>query len=813
MNCINNFHHIKIQLLLAVVFCCSPFFISAQQVKITDITTLEPLENVMIIRKNPDVIRITNTKGVADISEFAGADTIVMERIGYQRKIISYKKLVAAGLTTGLYPASYSLGEILVAASRFEEKREDIPVQIASISASEIKNSNQQTTADLLQHTGNIMVQKSQAGGGSPIIRGFEANKVLIVVDGVRMNNAIYRGGHLQNVISVDQFGLEKLEIIFGPGSVVYGSDALGGVMHFYTRKPVLSSRYSGVSVNGNAFTRYSSANTEMSAGVLVNIGAKYLASLTSISLSRFGDLRAGKNRNPAYGDWGRRDFVQDFINDRDTMIPNDDYSLQKHSGYDQVGLLQKFLYSRTDSLTHTLNFQFTTTNDIPRYDRLTEVNDAGIFTSAEWYYGPQTRIHTAYEFKYGYSHRLFDHLSVISAWQHILESRHNRRFGSSNLLHREESLDIFSLNIDFEKRIKKHELRYGTEITYNNLNSSANSENIFTGIRKPLDTRYPDGGSEIKAGGIYVTHTYEFSKKYILTSGLRYSLHQLVATFSDTTFYKIPVRDVSQRSEALSGSLGLIYMPGFDWRFRLIGSTGFRAPNVDDLAKIFESQQGEVIVPNPDLKPEYTYNAEIGISKMIAEHLFVEGTTWYTLYQEAITTGNFTFNGSDSILYEGTLSQVKANVNAGEAYLYGFSASLNADLSQTVSLQSSINYTYGRIKTDSVDYPLDHIPPITGKTALNVSIQKFRGSFYMIYHGFKKIRDYNLVGEDNIDNATPFGTPDWMTLNISGNYTLHKNLSLQLAVENILDKHYRVFASGISAPGRNFIIALRGTF
>ncbi|MDQ3050111.1 MAG: TonB-dependent receptor [Bacteroidota bacterium] len=792
---------------------CAPFFSTAQQVKITDITTMEPLENVMIIRKNPDVIRISNVKGQADISEFKDADTIVIERIGYQRKIVSFQKLVAAGFTTELYPASYSLGEILIAASRFEEKREDIPVQIASISASEIKNSNQQTTADLLQHTGNIMVQKSQAGGGSPIIRGFEANKVLIVMDGVRMNNAIYRGGHLQNVISVDQFGLEKLEIIFGPGSVVYGSDALGGVMHFYTRKPVRASRDSGLDVNGSAFTRFSSANTEMSAGMLLNIGAKNFASLTSVSLSRFGDLRAGKNRNPAYGDWGRRDFVQDFINNSDTMVRNDDYTIQKYSGYDQVGVMQKFLFSRNDSVSHILNFQFTTTNDIPRYDRLTEVDDNGVFTSAEWYYGPQTRIHTAYEFKYGFSHRLFDHLSVIAAWQHILESRHNRRFGNSNLLHREELLDIFSINIDFEKRIRKHELRYGTEISYNNLNSTAYAENIFTGIPSPLDTRYPDGGSEIKAGGVYVTHTYEFNKKYILTSGLRYSLHLLDATFDDTTFYKIPVREVSQRSGALSGSLGLIYMPGFDWRFRIIGSTGFRAPNVDDLAKIFESQQGEVIVPNPDLKPEYTYNAEVGISKMIFDQLFVEGTAWYTLYREAITIGDFTFNGNDSILYDGTLSRVKANINAGEAYLYGFSASLNADLSQVISLQSSVNYTYGRIKTDSLDYPLDHIPPVIGKTALNVSIQKFKGSFYLIYHGFKKIRDYNLVGEDNIDNATPFGTPDWMTLNVSGNYTLHKNISLQLAIENILDKHYRVFASGISAPGRNFIIALRGTF
>ena len=135
----------------------------------------------------------------------------------------------------------YDLNEIVVSASRFEEKRANVPQQMMMIKQKDIKFLSQPTSAELLQSSGQVLVQKSQLGGGSPILRGFEANKVLLVVDGIRMNNAIYRGGHLQNIISIDNSMLEKVEVIYGPGSVVYGSDALGGVIHFHTLKPQLS--------------------------------------------------------------------------------------------------------------------------------------------------------------------------------------------------------------------------------------------------------------------------------------------------------------------------------------------------------------------------------------------------------------------------------------------------------------------------------------------------------------------------------------------------------------------------------------------
>lgn len=122
-----------------------------------------------------------------------------------------------------------SLNETVVAASRGSQARTAVAQQVRVIRRTEIERMNAPSTADLLSNTGQVFVQKSQQGGGSPVIRGFEASRVLLVVDGVRMNNAIYRAGHLQNVITMDNAALDRAEVLFGPASTVYGTDALGG--------------------------------------------------------------------------------------------------------------------------------------------------------------------------------------------------------------------------------------------------------------------------------------------------------------------------------------------------------------------------------------------------------------------------------------------------------------------------------------------------------------------------------------------------------------------------------------------------------
>lgn len=782
----------------------------AQTITIIDHETNEPLERVTLMCESPSAFTTTNEKGQADISVFKGAEKIEIRMLGYKTEILSYAAIKKSGFTVQLVLTGVSVDEVVISASKFEERQADVVQTIQVMRSSQLQSMNQTSMADIVTGTGNIMVQKSQLGGGSPIIRGFEANKVLMVVDGVRMNNAIYRGGHLQNVITLDNSIMERVEVVYGPGSVVYGSDALGGVMHFYTKNPELSAGDSTV-VKAGAYARYFSAAKGMAAHADVSVGGKRFGSLTSFTYSDFGDLMQGAIRNPFYGNFGSRPWYVERFGDRDSTIVNSDSNLQVGSAYKQYDVLQKFMFRQSAKITHLLNFQYSTSSDIPRYDRLTQWSN-GHPKYGEWYYGPQKRLFASYSLLLG-SGSFYDNAKIILGYQNIEESRNTRRFNSTSLGHQIEQLDIFTLNADFDKLLGKNEIRYGAEAFFNKVNSTANDEDIITGTSTPSETRYPDGGSTMSSFALYGTHSWEINEKFILNDGLRLTYIGLTSNFIDKTFFPFPYDEVNQNNMAVNGNIGLIYMPGLDWRLTANLSSGFRAPNVDDMSKVFESVPGSVIVPNPDLKPEYTYNGELGISKTFNHRVTASILGYYTLYQNALTVAPTQFQGQDSIMYDGELSRVTSTVNEGKAYIYGVEGRFAGNINEYLSVVASLNYTYGRIKTDTTPYPLDHIPPVFGKISLNTNRGNFRGEFFLNFSGWKRLEDYNINGEDNIENATPYGMPAWYTLNASLTYQFTKALSLQVACENILDQNYRVYASNISAPGRNFILTLRGNF
>ena len=794
----------------------------AQTVQVFNENSFAPVEGVSVYVQNNKFAGVTNNKGLIIVKTLTENDTLFFKHIGYKDALLPAKPVLEARDTCSscgeqpfmffFTPENFNLDEVVISANKFQEKKEDIPRQIEVINARDIQRNNPQTTADVLQNSGSVFVQKSQMGGGSPIIRGFETNKILLVLDGVRMNNAIYRGGHLQNIITVDDEMLQKMEIVYGPGSVIYGSDALGGVIHLFTKNPVLSPDSNGV-VSGNFSSRFSTANSERSSHLDINYGSEKWASLSSLSVHFFGDLRQGNYRPNDYGDWGKCRYVAIRKNGNDTMVKNSDINYQRRSGYNQYDLMQKFVFQPDKEHRHFFNFQFSTSSDIPRYDRLSQLLDNDTLKYADWYYGPQKRFFGSYGFEIGKKTVLYDKFHFIAGYQKIEESRHNRKFGKDNLGHRTEKLNIFSLNADWEKQVGKNEIRYGLEGQYNDVFSSAYSEDIVSGRISPLDTRYPDGGSTMSSVAAYLTHTMEFSDKFLIHDGVRYSFVSLNANFEDTSFYHFPFSQVTQNNGAFNGELGVVFKNWHKWHFALNGSSGFRAPNVDDVSKVFDSQPGEIIVPNPDLKPEYAYTGDFSVSKIFGNVFRFQSTVFYTLYKDAITTQPFQFNGADSIMYDGTMSRVVANVNAKDAYIYGGSVKVKAFILPTLWLSSSVFYTYGRIKTDTTDYPLDHIPPAYGRTSVHWSRKKLQCEFYTIYNAWKHVADYNLFGEDNFSKATPDGTPAWYTLNLSVSYRFNPTIQVQAQLENIMDLNYRPFASGISAPGRNLVVSFRANF
>lgn len=737
---------------------------------------------------------------------------------GYENTSLSEAEFKQMAPTLLIEPKSFETDGIVVTTDKFGTQQSKIAHSMRVIDSREVQLLNSQTAADLLQNSGDVFVQKSQAGGGSPNIRGFEANKVMIVIDGVRMNNAIYRGGHLQNVITIDPNMLDRTEVVFGPGSVMYGSDALGGVMNFITRKPALGAP-GKPNIGGNALLRGASANREKTAHLDFNLGFEQIGFLTSITATDYDDLRSGRNHPADYPEFGKRFWHVDRIGGIDSIVQQreDEAHIQRFSGYTQYDFLQKvhFVHKRIP-LSHTANFQFSTSSDVPRYDRLTQLSDT-LPQYADWHYGPQKRLFGMYKATMGKMEGIgfFDVARLTLAYQDIEESRINRRYRRVDERHRIENVQVYSANFDAEKGFgEQHKLDYGLELSLNRVQSRAFTRNVEDGTEGPLDTRYPDGGSVMRFMAAYASWRWEPVKdRLYVNAGARLNDVYLRARFEDKSFFPFLQDEVEQRAIAPSGSLGLIYMPTGGWRFNLLAATGFRAPNVDDIGKTFDSSPGNVIVPNPGLKPEYTYNGEIGVQKTFANKLRIRVAVFGTRYDDALVVRDFSLNGQDSILYDSTLSRVQANVNAGQAVLRGGSFNFDWEIIDGLSLDQTLTLLKGTDISNDSTIPLDHIPPLFGRTMLKYERRKFSAQLYAIYNGRKPIEAYSPSGEDNQKFAPADGMPAWWTLNTKFSYVFNKHLRLQFGVENLLDRHYRVFASGISAPGRNFILALRAGF
>lgn len=696
------------------------------------------------------------------------------------------------------------LNEVVISVNKFEQLKREQPNQIQQITNKHISFQNTPNTADLLMNSGNVFVQKSQAGGGSPVLRGFESSRVLLVIDGVRMNNAIYRAGHLQNVLRIDQSMLQSAEVLFGPSSVIYGSDALGGVIHFRSRNPEFST------TKANAYVRFASAIGEKTGHFDVNLGAKKIASLTSITYGSFGDVIQGDNRLEKYPDFGKRLFYAERIEGKDTKVTNSDYNKQIGTAYNQVDFLQKFSFKQSEKVLHTLNFQFSNTSDVPRYDRLTEVaNNLPRF--AEWYYGPEKRTMVAYHLGLKNT-KIYDNAQITAAYQDIEESRISRRFNNLNKKSQVENVKVLTFNADFQKSLGKNLFQYGFEMTNNDVISTATNLNISTNVITKADTRYPDGKNTMSSIAVYLTDQLKISEKLILNGGLRFNSVKLSAQFIDKTFFPFPYDEAKQNPSALSGNVGVVYLPTKNTKISGLFSNGFRVPNIDDLVKVFESTAGRLIVPNPDIQPEKTNNFEAAIQQKIGSFLMIEGTYFFTQFKNAIVVAPFTLNGESTVTYLGTKSNVVAAQNVREAKINGWNVAIRANLIKNLTLNSSLNNTVGVIQDDKKT-PLDHIPPMFGRTGIAYKIEKLQIELFSLYNGWKHIEDYNPDGEDNQQYATPDGMPSWWTLNLRSSYTISKNLQIQAACENILDKNYRNFASGVSAPGRNFVVTLRGGF
>ncbi len=782
----------------------------AQKIKVIDKDSGKPIEHVTVYTENGSSI-LTDKNGIANLEGFKKYNVLYFQHPAYVNKSIpkieSSDELFVVDLTERII----NIDEIVISATKWEQAKDDVPNKIVAITPSQTEFNNPQTAADLLASSGQVFIQKSQLGGGSPMIRGFAANSVLIVVDGIRMNNAIFRSGNLQNVISIDPNILDKAEVVFGPGSVIYGSDALGGVMNFSTKALKFSSQKKLLTL-GNAFIRTSTANNEKTFHADVNIAGKRFSALTSITASQYDDLKTGSQRSSDFPDFGKRKFYVETIGGEDRIVTNRDENVQVGSGYDQLNVLQKFGYKLNKNITLGYSFNFSTTSDIPRYDRLIETDDNGLPIMSEWYYGPQNWMMHSLKAKIINGQGFFDKATITLGYQNVEESRNSRNYQDPLLSVRTENVDIFTSNFDFNKTIShRSKLFYGFEGLYNKVNSSAFRRNIVDGTISSLSTRYPSGGSDYTSLATYASLQHRFSQRLTVNAGIRFSFVALTARVNDEDILDLEFDKLDIANGALNGSLGLVYSPNEKWSINWITSTGFRAPNVDDVGKVFDGANGIVTVPNPDLKPEYSHNTELTIERTFGKSLQFSGTGFVTYLNNAIVQRDFTFNGQDSILFGGELSAVEALVNAGGAVIYGGSLSLIWDISPKFSFASSLTVTTGEDLRNNE--PLRHTTPAFTKSRLQFKSKKFKGELSIITSAGRAFENLAPSERNKTHLYTSDGALAWQTLNFKSAYTFNETFQITGGVENIFDQHYRPYSSGISAPGRNFSLALRVNF
>ena len=783
----------------------------AQNVIVVNESDNQPIPGVAVFNEVKTKTAITNFDGAVNLNDFNTNDKIHFQHLSYHKIPVVKSSLQD---TLFLSPKATSLNEIVISASKFEQSKKEVPQNVISINSKSIQLSNPQTSADLLNNSGRVFVQKSQLGGGSPMIRGFSTNRLLITVDGVRLNNAIFRGGNVQNVLSINPFNVEKTEVILGSGSVIYGSDAIGGVMNFYTTTPELS-ELNTPNLNARSTVRYASANNEKTAHLDFNLGFQKWGFHSSVSVSDFGDLKMGSNGLDDY----LSPYYSESINGQDVMVSNTTPRVQKFTKFRQMHLAQKVLYKANDDLKFDLGFHYSTTSDYPRYDRLSTYDSEGVLHYAEWNYGPQGWFLANLQMtKLSSRSNLYDKIKISSAYQNFKESRINRKFNSNNRKIREENVDALSLNFDFYKSLStRSNISYGAEYIYNKVGSSAYKINIETNSLEDIATRYPNN-SRWQTLAAYLSHKYKPNSKLTVQSGIRYNYVTIDADLTENkAFYNLPFTTADLDTSALTGTLGFSWNPNpiFLWKLNL--TTAFRAPNIDDIGKIFDPHEGVVVVPNGNLKPEYAYGGELGVTINVKESVIFDCSAYYTYLENAMVRKSFHIHGLSELYYDEDMSEIQAIQNASKSWIYGFEAGLKIQFSKALKFTTQYSYVHGvQEETPGVELPVRHVAPVFGDAHLIWKYHKFQLDGFINYNGAIRSSDISSELADSLFALDAQGkpyAPSWYTLNLRSQYDFNKSLSVVGAIENITNQRYRTFSSGISAPGTNLICAINYNF
>jgi outer membrane receptor protein involved in Fe transport len=667
-------------------------------------------------------------------------------------------------VTIFLEPVVIPVDGVSVTATRFSADEFSLPIAASITSSEEFCERSSSTTAELLREEPGILVQKTTCGHGAPIVRGLIGKHVLLLYDGIRLNKSTFRFGANQYLNTIDHESLSKIEVIRGPSSVPYGSDAIGGTINLI---PIAaSSGADSLSLVPTVIGHYSSSDNGRSMHVGLRGNHRPFSSFLGITHKKRGDLRAGGH-----------------------------IGIQHPTGWEEVDLTSRIvcLLSRTTSIT--LDYVAVRQQRVPRFDKYV----SGDFS--QYIYDPQDRDLVALTFLVRTPGSVAQSLKCNLSYQHETEGRISRRSGSSVVTSDTDKISTWGGFLELSSSpVHRHWLSCGCEYYTDGIESRRTER--FDGDLRLVRPAFPDN-SRYRSAGMFIQDEYSITDKLRTTLGLRYSLFGLDSPLEE------PFGSVNENYSDLTGALALSCRFAEEFNLVLRWSRGFRAPNLNDVVVLKYSGTG-VDAPSTGLRPESCDSYEIGV-KAQAPGLKGSLFCFYSQLGDLIERkpgfydGKQFFDENGNGQKDSSEYDIFQRYNVGRSRLYGIEFDNTVSVSDVWEMRANCFWTWGENQIDSE--PLSRIPPLMGRAAIRMNLGSAHWLEVFVRAAGSQRRLSPRDKEDTrIDEN---GTASWATVNLRSRIRIGQ-LGLNATLENIADTAYKEHGSGVYSPGRNFVLSIR---
>jgi len=718
-----------------------------------------------------------------------GTYTVVVKHIAFdeEKEIIKLLNTTVLNITYYLVPKMLNMASITTTANRQQSLISESASIIQILNSDDLRIRNSvRTIPEALQQVPGVMVQKTAHGQGSPYIRGFTGFRNLFLIDGIRLNNSVFREGPNQYWNTVDQFSVGRIEILKGPGSVLYGSDAIGGVVQVLT--PVTRSSSINGLPKGQMYFRLSSAENSIVQRFEINGNVNKLFYSGGITVKDFGDLEGGK-----------------------------DVGTQPKTGYSEIDADCALSYNINSSSTVKAVYQTVNQDDVWRtHKTIYGISWEGTSTGNE---KKRSMDQDRDLFYIRYQNRLFTQISdnlIITLSYHHQEETRDRIKSSGSSEEMGLSVDTKGLNLQIEKSTTLAEIVYGIDSYFDDVNSHKYKFNSDGSLNSVAIQGAVADNSEYKSLGFFLQGKIGLLPNWDVSVGTRYDINELNAdNVALPPGGVMPLGgilsindDWSQFTSNIKTSYALSRSP--ITVFAGI-SQSYRAPNLSDLTRYDFARSNEVEIPVFSLDPEEFTSFDVGF-KMDYENFYCETGIYYTKIHSMIVrvpTGIIDDDGN----------MLVTKKNSGKGHVSGLETTVSLDITSNLSLFGFINLlsgelsTYPTSHTEMAEEPLSRLLPMAGSTGIRWHSTNEVITCEAILAFAGKADQLSTRDKGDTQRIPQDGTPGYKVLNISSTYKVNKSLSISCSMENVCDIDYRIHGSGLNEAGRNIVLTSQFKF